>query len=184
MALTCFPDNTVLINFGYLDRFDLLEQLLPQRMWCLTVSRECDQSYARRGFTTYATVRSLFGEPLVPTRAESINLNRMRDDLAAPKDKPDAHIGEAETITLIKSRGIDRPILVTDDLGATALAKQEGLNVTSTWGLLKMATRSPRIEFTEQDAWTAAATLRRNRRGWPKGVGQSRADFIEWLRAS
>lgn len=180
MPVTCFPDTTVLINFGYIDRFDVLETLLPTRMWCLTVSRECRQSYDRCGFTTYLTVRTLFGDPLIPTEGERINTQIMRDDIAKPDDKPDAHTGEAETITIAKSRGLATPILVTDDVGAAALAQQEGLTVINTWTLIKTAVRA--TPFSQQDAWQAALTLRRNKRGWPKGVGHSHADFIGWLR--
>ena len=181
MAVTCFPDNTVLINFGYIDRLDLLERLLPARVWCLTVARECRQSYAILGFSTYPDVKALFGEPLIPTRAESINLTRLRDDIASPGDKPDAHIGEAETITLAKSRRFDGPILVTDDLGAATIAQQEGMRVLTTWTLIKAAVRHTQ-QLDEQQAWEAALVLRTNKRGWPRGIGHTRADFIAWLR--
>lgn len=182
MGVTCFPDNTVLINFAYIGRLDLLAALLPQRMWCLTVSRECRQSYAILDFD-YATVRALFGEPLIPTQGESINLILLRDEIAVPGDKPSAHVGEAETITLAKSRRIENPVLVTDDIGAAVLARREGMNVVTTWRLIQLAVRSPKITFTEAEAWTAAMTLRSERRGWPKGVGHTRAELMAWLRS-
>lgn len=180
MSVTCFPDNTVLINFGFIGRIDLLEKLLPTRMWCLTVSRECRQSFSVRGFTTYESVRKLFGEPLVPTGGERINTQQMRDDIASPEDKPDAHMGEAETITIAKSRRFSSPMFVTDDKGATALAKQEGLGVITTWMLIKMAVR--RKHLTEAEAYQDALTLRQNKRGWPVGIQHTHADFIAWLR--
>lgn len=180
MAVTCFPDNTVLINFGYINRIPLLGELLANRMWCLTVSRECKQSYTRRGFTTYPDVRALFGDPLIPTQAERINTRRLRDDMATPTDGPDDHMGEAETIVVAKNQVSGTLVLATDDLGATKFAKQEGLRVVNTWYLLKVAVRTKRL--TEQQAWQDACLLRRNRRGWPKGIGHSQADFIAWLR--
>lgn len=181
MTVTCFPDNTVLINFGYLDRVELLERLLPQPTWCLTVSRECRQSYSILGFDAYPKVQALFGEPLIPTKGERINLHRLRDDLAGPDDKPDAHIGEAETITIAKSRGFSGPILVTDDVGAADMARREGMTVITTWMLLKAAVRHTE-QLTEDEAWDAATTLRAKRRGWPRGVGHTRTDCIAWLR--
>lgn len=183
MAVTCFPDNTVLINFGYIDRFDLLERLLPNPTWCLTVSRECRQSYAVLDFDTYPEVKALFGDPLIPTQGESINLHRLRDDIAKPGDEPAAHIGEAETITIARSRGFDGPILVTDDNGAADIARDEGMSVLTTWTLIKTAARSGKVAFTEEEAWQSATTLRANKRGWPKGIGHTHADFIAWLRS-
>jgi predicted nucleic acid-binding protein len=180
VALTCFPDNTVLINFAYIGRLDLLAELLPRRMWCLTVSRECRQSFAVLDFD-YLKVRVLFGDPLIPSQGESINLKFLRDEIAAPGDKPSAHMGEAETITLAKSRLVEDPVLVTDDIDATALARREGLRVVGTWLLIQLAARSSRIAFTETDAWAAATILRAAKRGWPKGVGHTRAEFIKWL---
>lgn len=182
MAVTCFPDTTVLINFGYLNRLDLLQTLLPARMWCLTVSRECRASYAARQFATFPDVQALFGAPLIPDRGEYLSTQVLRNTLAKPTDKPDAHIGEAETIAIAQSRQVGTPIFVTDDVGATKLANREGLSTINTWMLIKTASRNSGIAFTEGEAWSAATLLRSHRRGWPKGVGRSKDDFVTWLR--
>lgn len=181
MAVICFSDTTVLINFGYLNRFDLLEALLKERAWCLTVANECEASFTYLGFTTYNDVETLFGDPLEPDMVESLNTKTLRDTMAKPGDAPAAHYGEAETITIAAARGLPA-ILVTDDVAARKAAARHNLTTINTWDLLKTAVRAPSITFTEQEAWQAARTLHRHRRGWPKGVGQDHADYIAWLR--
>lgn len=180
MAVICFSDTTVLINFGYLNRFDLLKVLLPQRAWCLTVANECEASFEYLGFSTYADVEALFGAPLEPDVVERLNTSTLRDTMAKPGDAPVAHYGESETITIATARGLPA-ILVTDDVAASKVAARHNLKTVNTWDLLKMAVRAPSVAFTEQQAWQAAKTLRRNRRGWPKGIGQDHADFTAWL---
>lgn len=181
MAVTCFSDTTVLINFGYLNRFDLLESLLKERAWCLTVANECEASFDYLGFTTYGDVKALFGEPLEPDMVETLNTKRLRDSMAKPGDAPAAHYGEAETITIATARGLPA-ILVTDDVAASKAAARHNLKAVNTWDLLKTAVHAPAIAFTEQQAWQAAIALRKNRRGWPKGIGQDHADYITWLQ--
>ena len=180
-TLVCFPDTTVLVNFGLIKRVDLLELLLKDPRWCLTVSRECKQSFGVLGLTSYPAVRALFGDPVLPSQAEMIDASALRDQMASPDDKPSAHSGEAETITVAKRR-FAKVIFATDDLGAAAAARREGIAAVNTWQLLRAAMHKGFID--EDQAWAAAVTLRANARGWIKGVGPSRTEFLAWLRTS
>lgn len=184
MSLTCFPDTTVLINFGYTGRHALLAQLLRNPTWCHTVASECEDQYDKRGFTTFPAVEAIFGEPLVPDLAERININVLRDSMAKPTDGPAAHSGEAETIAIIRSRLLPGPIFVTDDKGATRVAHDNGIKTLTTWTLIKTATAATTITYDETDAWTDARKLRANQRGWPKDVGRAQTDFLTWLRSA
>lgn len=183
MSITCFPDTTVLINFGYTGRHTLLAQMLRNPTWCYTVASECADQYTRRGFTTYPDVEAIFGQPLTPDRTESINTVVLRDAMSKPTDKPGAHFGEAETIAIIQNRLLPGPIFVTDDKGAAKVAQDNGLATLTTWTMIKTAANSGKIQYTDAEAWADARTLSTNKRGWPKGIGHTHADFTAWLRS-
>lgn len=183
MALTCFPDTTVLINFGYIGQHSLLAQLLRNPTWCHTVASECEDQYDRRGFTTFPAVKAIFGDPLMPDRAERINTTVLRDTMAKPTDGPAAHYGEAETIAIIQNRLLPGPIFVTDDRDATRVARDNGITTLNTWTLIRTAAAAAPIAYTEAEAWSDARTLSAHQRGWPKGIGRSQSDFLSWLRA-
>lgn len=180
MSLTFFPDTTVLVNFGILDNFALLDRLMGgSGRWCATVAMECDESV--RYWPPMTAAASIFGEPLLPTAAEHVDIKVLRTQMASPGDPPHQHLGEAETIAIISSRNLaQQSIFVTDDRGAAGFAGREKIQTVTTWDLIRLACRANLL--TDQDGWTAAKLLKQEGRGWPP-CGRALADFVAWAHA-
>jgi predicted nucleic acid-binding protein len=173
-----FPDNTVLINFGIINRMDLLQQVVNEKgAWCGTVASECAESSRQPNLGALSQAAAIFGTPLLPTPAELIQTRIFRDQLASPGDSSHAHLGEAETLAIVTSRNISA-IFVTDDRGARRLASHQSVAVVSTWDLLRAAVRRQLVD--EATAWGYVQTLRAAKRGGPPGV-YTRAQFSVWL---
>jgi predicted nucleic acid-binding protein len=178
----CFPDNTVLINFGLIDRLDLLSSLLVVRHWSLTISQECERSYDALSLSTYDDVCAIFGEALVPDRREYDTARLFQRNMLEPGDHPDKHMGEAETIAIASNRPLAATVyFVTDDRSAQDLAKANSLGVITTWDLLRVAHRKGLITFAE--AWKYARILYTQRdRMWPSQVPHNDyAAFRTWI---
>ena len=179
MAFLFFPDNTVLVNFGIIDRFDVLSRLASGNgRWCGTVAAECDDS--AHFWPAMSNAADIFGQPLLPSQAEHIDTRILRTRMAAPGDESHKHLGEAETITIITSRGWARQsYFVTDDSGAASFASRDGVRVVSTWDLLRLAFRAKLM--SEEETRTAVESLGAERRGRPP-CGAGRAAFVAWLQ--
>lgn len=177
MSLCFFPDNTVLVNFGYLNRLRLLGVMIPDRRWCEVVAQECADSAKVPGLANLRHARDVFGEPLTPTERERDRTFELRDQMRKPGDAATKHVGEAETIAIVTSRDI-KAVFITDDKGARSAAEAAGITVITTWDLLKIAYRKDLI--TLADAYADAQTLESLDRGWPP-CGKSLTDFTTWL---
>jgi predicted nucleic acid-binding protein len=175
-----FPDNTGLINFAIINRMDLLERLANGNgRWCATVETECAESAKLPGLAALDGAREIFGEPLFPDEAEHQDLRVLRDQLAAPGDRPTQHLGEAETLAIVLRRQL-RCFFVTDDGGAARLATKNGIPVVDTWHLLKVAHRKAWLDA--DTLWGYVLTIEGQGRGAPPGVW-NRASFDKWLSA-
>jgi hypothetical protein len=180
-----FPDNTVLINFGYLHRMDLLERLVGNPAWCATVAAECEQSASHPDLEDMRDARRIFGEPLFPeTPEEHLMTQTYRRQLARPGDPGTANLGEAETLAIIHCRGLTA-VFFTDDHGPAQIlvSPKEGgpkISVAGTWTLLKVAWRKG---FVDTDTlWSFVSILRGKKRHLPPGDAGYRRDFFEaWL---
>jgi predicted nucleic acid-binding protein len=174
-----FSDNTVIVNFGLINRMDLLERLMNDRgSWCATVASECEQSSRIRGLEAMSTAPSIFGDPLYPdSGAEHLDIEMLRVELAEPGDPIHKHRGEAETIAIISRRQIEA-IFVTDDRSAARLADRYGIRSVGTWDLMRLAAR---VKLVDPDTlWGYLVTLRQNGRGRPMTV-HDRASFERWI---
>lgn len=184
-ARVFFPDNTVLINFAHIGRVTLLGDLLPTRQWCNTVAVECGKSAGYPGLADLNNAPAVFGAALEPDRAERIDTEVLRQQMAQPGDRITAHQGEAETIAIIQRRNI-AAVFATDDNGAAAYARANNILVVSTWDLIRIAHRKfgshPMKPYTDADAYNDACTLRANKRGWPSGVAHNQGAFDAWLK--
>lgn len=182
MTTLLFPDNTVLVNFALINRVDVLQHIMMGRAaWCATVASECARSAAEPGLEGMADFAATLGDPLYPeTSAEHLQVRLLRDELAVPGDPPTRHLGEAETLAVIMSRGLEA-VFVTDDRGARRLAAVHEIRCYTTWDMLKLAGR---IKLIDPDAlWGYLQTLRGLVRGGPRGV-HDRASFEVWLGSS
>ncbi|GAA4117624.1 hypothetical protein GCM10022415_15700 [Knoellia locipacati] len=168
MSRFFFADNTVLVNFGILDRLELLGKLLNDKgRWCATVAQECDASAGVEGLGVLGKAGAVFGEPERPTPAELIDTRVLRDRMASPGDHRFAHLGEAETVAIM-TRRFATSYFVTDDVGAATIAAAEGLRVLNTWDLLRALVRSGLL--AREDLWTDLEALTSAGRGRPPGV--------------
>ncbi len=156
MTRLTFPDNTTLLSFAFIGRMDLLADLVHgSGVWCATVARESETWMEELGFEAVATAGTIFGEPLVPTRAELIDIQVLRDRLAGPGDGPHQHLGEAETIVIARTR-YPGSRFVTDDGDAQRLARTEGLLPLGTGNLLDLAVRVEYINKPTRDGYEAS----------------------------
>lgn len=186
MNVWFFPDNTVLINFAYLHRMDLLRRLVKKPAWCATVAYECFKSSSEPDLEDLAEVPVIFGEPLFPaTQAEQLLTQIYRMQLSRPGDASTKNLGEAETLAIIHSRQM-KAVFFTDDAGPSALlaGAEESpplVQTASTWGLLRAAFKAG---FVDADTlWSYVSLLRSKRRHLPPaGAAAIRSDFDAWLR--
>lgn len=142
MANFFFADNTVLVGFATIGRMDLLENLFRGKgRWCPTVRDECFESAKRPELDSIADADDFLGEPIWPTKAELLQTQVFRNQLASPQERdPNKHLGEAETLAVMVERfGFE--ILVTDDIDAARLAAKHGVRVVTTLTLLKLLVR-------------------------------------------
>lgn len=186
MSLMFFPDNTVLVNFGIINRYDLLAELVRDGgRWCATVAEECDMSAAHHPAMSQA--HTIFGEPIRPEGRENADSQILRQAMVRPSDGLDhryKHLGEAETITIVVTRGwAPDAIFLTDDGDAATYAQADGIKCLTTWDLFRLAHRARPTMFDEAEAWRCVQELdihKRVRRPCPP-VAQGKAAFIKWL---
>jgi predicted nucleic acid-binding protein len=174
-----FSDNTVLVNFGLINRMDVLKKLMNGNgRWCATVASECERSSQEAGLEAMSQAPAIFGDPWYPeSGAEHLDIQMLRIELAEPGDSKFAHLGEAETLALMTRRQVDG-MFVTDDRNAARLADQYGVRVATTWDLLRLAAR---VKLLDADTlWGYVEILRRAGRGRPHEVN-SRESFDAWI---
>ena len=125
-----FPDNTVLINMALLDRVALLDRFVQERgRWCASIEYEWRRSYRALDLLSRADsqVRRMCGQPIQPDHGDYVDIRLLQDQMRAPGDlRRNAHLGEAETIVLIRRRAeLAGSIFLTDDVGARSHAVAE-----------------------------------------------------------
>lgn len=153
------PDNTVLVNVTILDDHDLLSWFVRSRgTWTLSIARECSRSANTAGLSEMRQWRRVFGTPWSPTPAEVVDAQAIADAIRKPGDaSPSAHMGEAEAIAVLVSRGINAVFLTDDYDAARAAARYPLIGVASTTKILALAEAAGRIRHGE--ARTHLATL-------------------------
>jgi len=144
-----FPDNTVLINFAMLARHNIVEWFVRGRgNWALSVARECGKSSQWAGLDM-AAWSAVFGKPLAPTQSELVDARTIAERLRKPGDSsPAQHMGEAESIAIIKKRNIEA-VFLTDDHDAARTAIAENIEVASTTRILAIADAFGRVSHLE-----------------------------------
>ncbi|MFD4323333.1 hypothetical protein ACFWQC_01775 [Nocardioides sp. NPDC058538] len=148
-----FPDNTALINFHILRRWDILKHLVTGKAaWVGSVASECSQSQNHGHMGMYDQAHSIFGEPIQPDGAEYVDICILRDQMAGPGDGLTQHLGEAETITVVSSR-FHGSRFITDDAGAHRFATAAGITCYGTRDLLTVAVRRNLIPAAQKVAF-------------------------------
>lgn len=172
---TFFPDTTVLINFTLIERVAMLGQMIPDLSWCEAVHGEWHTRTQSEQVVKEAN--AAFGDPLHPEPAERVDTLVIRNQMSKPGDGRTAHIGEAETIAIIDRRHITA-VFATDDIEAGRVAKDYGIEVVTTWQLIRVAVKSKHM--TEDEAWHDCCVLSVEGRGWPP-CKRDRPAFDTWL---
>lgn len=181
MAPLIFPDNTVLVNFALIGRVELLETLVKGRAaWTLTISGECHRSAAEPGLEALHKMREIFGDPLMPTPAERIDAQLIRERIAGTDFRPNARLGEAEAFAIITARAISNAVFVSDDAAARTYGQEHRIVVYSTMDLLQLAGRVGWL--SPEDAWSCLEILRAHARG-TGGAPHGYAEFLVWFGA-
>jgi predicted nucleic acid-binding protein len=127
-----------------------------------------------------ARITEFLGEPIIPTGAERVSTSVIRASLATRTDKATDHLGEAKTMAVITTRGLDA-IFVTDDVPAARHARTLNVHTMSTAELLRLGVRTHRIPI--EQAWKNIEYLRGKGRTLPHcplTLGQ----FRRWCEAN
>ena len=69
-----FSDNTVLVNFGHINKLGILGQISTDFVWCEVVSQECAESSNHPGLASLKFANTILGPPWLPTAAEQNRL--------------------------------------------------------------------------------------------------------------
>jgi hypothetical protein len=174
-----FPDNTVLVNFGHLNRVDVFEELVRGRgRWTATVADECAASARVSGLATLSRMPELLGEPLRPESVdEHLAVDRIRIELSRPGARSRRNLGEAETLAIIRSRFLTEAVFATDDGPALEHARRLGVRTCTTSQLLVLAVRSRKLELLE--GWNGVVCLR----GLPRALPACPPTFFDFAVA-
>lgn len=173
-----FPDNTVLIYFALMGRQDLLLELLDGRgAWTITIEGECRRSSMEDGLGGLSVFLDGFDGAIIPSPAERTDSALLRSRLAKPGDSEQSHLGEAETLAVVSGRRLSA-IFLTDDQGATSLAKSIDIPVAGTLDLLRVAVRSGRLSA---DAVPALGALLEERGRRLPGMPRTGPELHLWL---
>lgn len=167
-------DNTVLVNFGLIERMDLLRRLLEGRCtWAATVAVECAESARRTELRQLLVVPEFLGTPLVIEEDEEFLLmGDIRERLRIPGDPDTRHLGEAESLAIISHRSLNAHF-VTDDTGAMREARRMGVEVITTSSLLLLTVKVGWL--TAQQCWDYFLVLEGHSRflpGRPESLGE------------
>lgn len=103
-----FPDTTVLRNFAAVDRLDLLESLLRGRgRWVEAIAAEVADASGTHPNLRSIAIGGWLGDPIEvadPTLIASIERVR-RAAFGGASSNPRQHLGESQTLILIKQGG-------------------------------------------------------------------------------
>ena len=141
MADAVFPDNTVLINFGTVNRLDLLESWLRGRgRWTQAVASEVGKSSAHVPAMGAILAGRWLGTPIeITARQARIQVDLLRRNVfGGSQAQPTKHLGESETCYLIKyEKDWAGSWWISDDLDANEWALGQGIRVLTTAGVVK-----------------------------------------------
>ena len=124
-----FPDNTVLINVAILDHVEFLDRFVQKRgRWCASIEYEWRRSHRALDLSSKfdVQVRNMCGQPIQPDHGDYVDIQLLQEQMRAPGDRRIKHLGEAETIVLIRRRAeLMGSIFLTDDAGNRCLGTTE-----------------------------------------------------------
>jgi predicted nucleic acid-binding protein len=156
-----FPDNTVFVNFAWVDRLALLRAYLGERGRLVeAVAHEIGKSsnhvphLGTVDISAWFEVVVEFDDDAAQGAIESIRRHRFGGN----ENQPLKHLGESQTIYAItKIEEFRSSVCVTDDQAAYLLAKSLGCVVEDTVGVLRRLCANQ--EISSQDAFEIAVAI-------------------------
>lgn len=143
MAISVFPDNTVLCNFAAVGRVDLLEGVLRGRgRWTESVAAEARKSAGYLPDLNRLIANGWMGDEIEVTDEGEINLIERirRSAFGGTSDRPLQHLGEAQTVFLIRNRAeLSGAWWVTDDRAALQYARGQQVITRESMSLMAEA---------------------------------------------
>jgi hypothetical protein len=130
-----FPDNTVLCNFGAVQRLDLLKYDLAERgRWTAAVEFEVGRSARVIPALHMLINEAWLGDAVETTEDEAAAVDRIRvAEFGGTTTEPLKHLGEAETCHVIRSRvEFQGSVWITDDVAAFSHGQRLGITTWST----------------------------------------------------
>jgi hypothetical protein len=138
-----FPDNTVLCNFGVVDRLDLLKSVLDGRgRWTEAVEYEAWRSSRFIPSMAGLLADGMLGEAIeVAEEPDVRNIELIRRAVfGGTEDKPLRHLGEAQTCYVIENWGeFDGSWWISDDRESLRYARRRGIATRETIDLVRIA---------------------------------------------
>lgn len=138
-----FPDNTVLCNFGVVNRLDLLETILNGRgRWTSAVAGEAEASAQYVPALRAVASAGWMSDPIEITEdTDILHIDRIRRVVFGGTDaKPLQHLGEAETCYVMTTwPEFASSWWISDDRDALRYAKRQGIPAYETIDLMAMA---------------------------------------------
>lgn len=152
-----FPDNTVLINFTHIDRQDLLKWFVRRNgCWTVSLARECAKSAQVRGLERMANWADILNKPIAPGPAELVDARVIAEQMRKPGETSSTtHMGEAETIAVIRRRQL-KAVFLTDDHDAARAAVGASIDVACTTKIIALAEVMGQLSNAEARAHLAA----------------------------
>lgn len=148
-----FPDNTVLCNFAAVDRLSLLEKVLDGRgRWTEAVAAEAERSARHLPKLGQVSDGGWLGEPVrIEDPVEIALVDRLRRLVFnGASARPLQHLGEAETLVVIRHRReFTGSVWITDDGEAGRYARRKGIATRDTVGLMREAVGSRLVTAQE-----------------------------------
>lgn len=156
-----FPDNTVFVNFAWVNKLALLKTYLGERGRLVeAVAHEIGESsnhvphLGTVDISTWFEMIVEFDQDAAQGEIESIRKHRFGGN----ENEPLKHLGESQTIYAItKIEEFLSSILVTDDQAAYLLAKNLGCVVEDTVGVLRRLCANQ--EISSHDAFEIAVGI-------------------------
>jgi hypothetical protein len=145
-------DTCTLINFGVVDRMDLIRAALgPAARWVAAVEREARKSVAHVPSLDHTWCRNWLGEAIdVDEPADIDAVETLRLALGGTRRKPLQHLGEAQSLRVIATRpDLAGAIFVSDDASAVDLARRNDIPVWTTRHILRACYDTERIGCPE-----------------------------------
>lgn len=141
MADAIFPDNTVLCNFAAVHRLDLLEGYLRGRgRWAQAIAYEVGRSARYHPDLAGLAEAGWLGEPIVIDRPKDVEaVERIRRlTFGGSRSEPLRHLGESQTLWLLKQRGdFAGAWWISDDTDSLEASREERITTRETIDIMR-----------------------------------------------